>query len=654
MAASCQELVPREQRVPSAPVVTGSLKATLDKTSPRGSRAQQEQRSRGRAALDSEPLPIWSAREVSRAAGWQWSAREVSRAAEWLSFLVPALLAAWVGANTGQWRSDEPLARAFALAPALGNGAVRTLLARALCALPLGSLEWRAALVQALALGVLGWLIHGWIGAILEERSPSGGHAPVALLASLAATCSPTMLRETSDAGGVALASALAFGVALTLSRSEASWSRRLLSGALLGALCLEHLPLGIFLLLCAVLTTALAQGRSRREWLPPMLLGALLSLGVVGLPLLRASSPSVLVQSVRALGALALEVHPSMRALSGWLDQLGVVTLLLAVLGLASLARHRGLRPSLGLLVALILPFLWEGTPLPGTLDALRPVELLTAASLACAAAVGLIVAARFLWATRPAYAISAVSLLVAAQLANVISGAHDALCDVDVSRWSGAARWSTESLLRLPPRAILWPKDPVALWHLLATQLVDQARPDVLPVVEGRLGSIPLELALLHEEPALVEALRDFSVHGQVSELTLSRLADRRPVFCDMHREWPTSMQAHLLPMHLWWGFAPEPLAASDRRSPLDEPWAEALFQKTLHQAPVDEDTLAALGRLAEQRAELETRLGERDGALLELSHLASWVGVIGPMASESTPKSRHRSHRYLQCPT
>jgi hypothetical protein len=102
--------------------------------------------------------------------------------------------------------------------------------------------------------------------------------------------------------------------------------------------------------------------------------------------------------------------------------------------------------------------------------------------------------------------------------------------------------------------------------LWAARATE---GTRPDITLVPSPLLGHGSIASALLNVEPQIAGLIRDYAITGSASELSLSQLADARPLKVELDYDWDRRLLSYLTPDGLWSDVAPHALGRSDRKS-------------------------------------------------------------------------------------
>jgi hypothetical protein len=102
---------------------------------------------------------------------------------------------------------------------------------------------------------------------------------------------------------------------------------------------------------------------------------------------------------------------------------------------------------------------------------------------------------------------------------------------------------------------------------FRLWAAQLVRGERPDAVVVPVTLLERGGLRRRLLAQERALAPVLRDIALTERPGEYALSTLADARPLFVELDRNWDERQSDHIVPGAFWLRFRPHPVGRSDR---------------------------------------------------------------------------------------
>jgi hypothetical protein len=205
-------------------------------------------------------------------------------------------------------------------------------------------------------------------------------------------------------------------------------------------------------------------------------------------------------------------------------------------------------------------------------------------------------------------------------------------------LARTSGAQLWTEAALGRLPPRSVLLVESPALGLQLLAAQLIDGVRPDVVTVPLPLLQRGTLSAWLLRRAPELAPVLRQVAIQGWADEAALDRLAQERPLLVELDPRWTQSLLAHLIPAGLWLGYASRVPGAQERRDALEESrFVLERLREDLEQASaLDGEARAALVAPLRQRALLLAALGENEPSASTLRELLE-LAPADPLALE-----------------
>jgi hypothetical protein len=557
------------------------------------------------------------------------------------AFLVPWIFGLLNVSLTGSWTGDLAVARTFAESPLGFEGLVSASLSGLASFLPLGTALTRAGSVSALALGLAGLCIYRLSRQLLDSRQSSGPLAPaVALLSALTATLGPSFVSAGTVAGGAAVAAAL--GLA-GLERASSGFSARhgLFAGALLAlTFCESRLTALTAVLAFAVLVSA--RGRAvPRTFLTCTAAGAAgtaLLPAALGLSLLASPGRSVFELFAATGTPLSLTFEQGANAVSEWRESAGLLWVGVALLGLGVGLANRGNRGlTAGLLAILAAGALSTGATPATAPDPLAGTRLLGVAALAITTSAGLAFLVRTLGRARLPFARAAGALIVVYGFSLVFVSAEDASRAADERESSLAERWTDEAWLSLPPKALLLVRTDAVFLRLLASRTLSGSRPDVLIVPTAAINQSSVRLDLVEREAALVPVVRDVLLTGKPSELSLSGLADARPMYVELDPNWDARLYAHLVPHSFFSEFAPQPLGRSDRSAGVES--ATERFDEVAAEIrgkpgrdPATREVLAAS---LSERAILLEALGDRASAssvtdeLLELAPRSS-VGL------------------------
>jgi hypothetical protein len=511
----------------------------------------------------------------------------------WLAWLrgVAAAGAAGLAAaqleNVADAAHDAGVARGLGLDPQPWGGldvAVSGLLAW----VPLGTLAARAAMGQALVLGVAGAVVFELSHRLLSACAEAPRISPVvAVIATWCAVLGPAWQLEGAAPAGSVLGAGLALAPLVLLARADDEGAKPPWRVAVFTlALALGQDPLAglVSLAACAALVLAGRSARQRlvvawwSEW------RALVACAVAGLlPLL------VAVARTRASGAPLLDAlalaSAAERGGSGtgapWLllqRELGPVMVVLAVFGaILSLlvARARALAAGVLALTGLGFACGWAGSALgPSRFGA----PVLAAMAGACLlAGVSMQALVRAIAGAKLPLARASASMVLVLELVAPVDAADEALRRGDerargagLSPESPAASWDDAAWGALPPRSIVLVTDPRVWRRAAAARATGSLRGDI--VVVPTFGRGALAARFLSHDAALVPLWRDLALSGAPSEESLSTLASARPLLTAFDPAWSKPLGKHLVPSGLFDRFEPEPRGTSDRRKALE----------------------------------------------------------------------------------
>ncbi|HEY5962014.1 MAG TPA: hypothetical protein VIV60_35895, partial [Polyangiaceae bacterium] len=129
------------------------------------------------------------------------------------------------------------------------------------------------------------------------------------------------------------------------------------------------------------------------------------------------------------------------------------------------------------------------------------------------------------------------------------------------------GAEAWTDEAVEGLPAGAVVLVRTRAILERLLAAQVLDGVRPDVL-IVPLEHATNPLVVTpLVAAEPTLLPVIRDLTINGRPSENAISALADARPLFTEFDPRWEPRLREHLLVDSFFHRVYSQTLGRSDR---------------------------------------------------------------------------------------
>jgi hypothetical protein len=513
-----------------------------------------------------------------------WQFRKVSRAPEiappWalrlgivLAFAVPALLGVWHANAVPHWDDDVAVVRALGGVQVGAEGLVSAALASLSTLLPVGSRLVRAALVSALAAGAASVLVFQCALFLTRgSRGSSFGDVLVAAFAAFGAALLPSLQIEASRVGGATVAAALGLALLRTLLCPSAVAVR----GVLFGLLLVESRPTALLGGLVLVATTLRERPTSLRGWIGPLPWSA----ATVAFALL----PSLLERRVLGRGfdfglSLSLPLG-ELEAQSSWLLELGVLCSALALTGsVLSLFRPR-LQPAVLTMCAVI------GV---SAIVADRGVRLFALSCASLLAALGVRAVLQWLSVAPIPLAPTLRRLSALALGCLLLVTAEDGQRAVGRRSISGAAAWTSEAFGNLPPGTLVISDSPATAWRLWASRVTEGTRPDVMLVPSPLLGHGNLARELLRVEPRIEGLIRDYASKGTASELSLSQLADTRPLKVELDHDWDRRLLSTLTPDGVWSDVAPHALGRSDRKSSYGS--VQKAYRRVLRQAKTDD---------------------------------------------------------------
>jgi len=548
----------------------------------------------------------------------------LDRAGPVAAFCIPWLASLLQVSPAAGWADDAAVLRAFGGAPRGMSGLVSASLDGIFGFLPIGTAVTRAGSASALALGLCGWLVYRLARRHLAASSDEPLAPAFAALAAVTATLAPSFFTTGLAIGGASVAAALAlFAVERAASAREPR--NAVLSGAALAGLVLESRPAAVSALVAVALLVLLHRPRTAASFALRAALGAAL---VAALPAALAGSlwlspKSAFAERIGAIGpfgvALASDGIPALHA---WMTEQGLIWTALAVLGVAG--SRLGERSSLALTASLgslvvVSALDWSAGAGSTSADANAPGVALGVAALSVLTCSGLRFVVRLLTRARLPLARPAGILLVVYGFSLVFVSAENAANAAEARENSLSERWTDEALLSLPPKAVLLLQSDAAFLRLQAARALGGARPDLLVVPTSALSQRSVRLDLVEEEAALLPVVRDVLLTGEPSELSLSGLADTRPMYVELDPDWDERLYPHLVPHAFFSEFSPHPLGRSDRTLGIQSSFSR--FDEVaaaLRGAPeLDPATRDVLARSLSERAILLELLGDRTAA-------------------------------------
>ena len=606
--------------------------------------------------------------------------------------LLPFGLAVSRAASSGQWRDDLPAVRDVGLVAVGIGGGLSTVITQACGLLPIGPHAFRAALGSALGLAGAAALLYTIASRLLRLARPSSPRmaAVLAAIATLTAALSPTWQREATVGGGAMLAICAALAAISLAGRCAAEprgaaggapAHRFIALGALLGAVAAESPPTGVAAMTAIValfwLRARLPVGdpRSRPRssgFLPHQRVlfagaaaGGLVFVLLVAPAALRPLAPRAWVDvgltfSATSLSALDI-ASAKTTAMAAWGREVGVVSLFIAVFGVAIAAlrviRRRGPSGAASLgsvvvaahvaaLVVLVLADTLFPASAAGVLsaDPLTSLRSLAVGAITVASALGVHEVVALLLRMQIPLARAGAVLVVVFHLTLVALTSEEAGFVADRSAQLAAEEWSDQAMGGIEPASAILVRSPAMCWRLWAARITRGERPDVVVIPVPLLARGSVAKSLLATDRRLEPLLRDFALTGEPSEFALSKVADVRPLHVELDRAWSKRLIAHLAVDGMWLEYAPQPLGASDRKlgaaaslGPL-----QRVLAATSSGLVVDASTSRVMAETLRAQADVLATLGERDAAKAFLDRVTELL-KDDPFMAEGSPLLR-----------
>jgi hypothetical protein len=574
-----------------------------------------------------------------------------------VAWVLPTLVALSRLAPSGRWESDVPALRDLALVSVGLGGGPSTALTQIVRLLPLGSLTFRAALVGVFALAISARILFEASIRLLRsaERERSAWLAPtLAAVGTLTTTLGPSFQREATVGGGRLVAIAALLGIVLTMQELVTGRAaRRVVSlvglGVLLAIAFSEDVAAGLLGLACLVASVATADPRPgfhkvllpRRAFAVTGVAFGVTLLFFVAPPLVRAFTPGSALDFGLPLSSRALGIASTDGIAFGSIDlilrEIGWSSLGLFAMGVAAGLIRRATRWQ----VAPLLVFVAADVGIPLGLLRRIPLASVTTCHLAavfviCIVAVsGVHAGVRRLLALRIPFAKPLAALSVAFHITLVALISEQAGEAADRSLQRGAEEWTDSALGDIDPSAAILVRSPQKLFRIYEAQLVEGARPDVVVVPVRLLGRGSVSGDLLTREREIEPLVRSIALTGSSDEFSLSKLADVRPLFVELDKAWDTKETSHLTISGLWLRFAPEPLAAADRKmsSDVSTVAVERLLASVAPDAWPDPSSVHVAEDVVRQEVTLLVRIGDTHtaGILLSLTRKAGARGGV-----------------------
>lgn len=578
-------------------------------------------------------------------------------ACAWLALGIPLLVTVSRASAFTQWRDDLGVVRALGLVPVGGEGLVSSVLMQLFSFLPVGGRILRAALASAVVLAIGSRLVYAMALRWLEANAWTPRLAPtLALAAALTATLAPTWQLEGTIAAGSTLAAVLVLAALQLRPNRDCDDARVWLGfGAFVAITTLEsHAAGAVLVVALAAQVFTLGELPTKRS-LTLALSGAVVCAAFCLVPLLaRPYARRAWVHLGYTMSSTGLAPLDTVAERSGilatWFREVGLIATLLAFAGAAwglLRPRTRWLVVPGAVIVAAdaFFPASRSGLLAADPLSALR---LLAVAVLACAAGLGIQTIAIGLRHAELPFARYAAALLVAFDFTLVLVTGEDSAYPADRRTQNAAEVWTDEAFASLPPHSLVLVRSHAVAWRLWAAKSTRGERPDVVIVPLPLLDRGSVATRLLAMEPALGNLIRDMAVSGQPSELALSIIADKRPLYAELDPTWDRRLLDHLTPAPFWLRFSAHGVGRSDRALGLKK--AKTPFERVLAaaQSPAHPDraTLAVLGERAKEHALVCAALGDRQNAGDVLADLRT-MQWDEPFVSDLESRLRKRKH-------
>jgi len=526
------------------------------------------------------------------------------------SAILPLVVAVWNSENIADASHDSGVVRTVGLG---FTGLFRALdgVASSLFMLvPIGTLAFRAAIVQSAAVGAIGILIFREVRRSLRVvEGPVLLKAGVAIIAALMVGWSVPIQIEARSAGGSV------FGLLLPLLVREALLARAPIGavGFLFG-LCASYEPMSL----------VLAIGLTSIEWIfspPPeksaisaLSLGFLLGLTPFGLALLfnRLHAEASLPASLFAfpLGEPGLMKSQTLSAFAT--TTFGAfICVVASVFALATLHPFARFALRWAMVGALSVGGLLLHAPCGPSRYSVAALGLVAAISVGAAIAFFFVV--REVSRARIPFAFVSSLLCLLFGVSVPARLLDDTLTRSNAHTRILAGAWDEATWGSAPSRAVFLATD--ARWFLraLAARIAGDLRGDIeiVPLFDltHRLAAVEL-----YREPLLASMYRDIALGARPEEWSLAKLSSVRGTLLPFPPDWDQGIVRHMIPNGLFVQFEAEPRGMSDRKKALE---SFSSLREVLVEANVRGDPeLAALTvRAFRSRIALQAESGERE---------------------------------------
>lgn len=551
------------------------------------------------------------------------------------AIVLPASMALTRLAVDPAWRSDLPALRGLGLVPVGGATTLSMIAMQLVSFVPLGTLSFRIAIASALGLVACAWLLQSIARQLLEANVPgSFMNAPLASIAALTAGLGPALQGEATVGGGATIELAASLLALHAWMRPDDLRVRRwTLTALVLGALVSESL-VAAGAVAVALVASAIAK-RDLLGWREARFpIGALLvSAGLGVLPwILRPIAPNAWLRlgwSLTTGGLVSLDTEAvRTTALSAWINEVGWVSLALAVLGLAAgLLRSRTRSYAVPLAVLILADVLFPATTgAVLTVDPWIALRMLAISGVSMLAALGVQSIASTLIDMNIPMSRAAAVLLLMFNLTLVAVASEQSAFTIDRGEVRGAEAWADEGLDRLDPNAVVLARSHALAWRMLGDRLLCGRRPDLVLVPMPLITRGTVAHMVLQAAPNAAMLMRDMALDGAPGEHAVSRVADSRAVYAEYDPRWDVRVAMHLAPEALWLRLYPQPLGKSDRKMSLErtEPFLQSVLAASRKSDPQDKATLAVVRSMLRQQAVSCGMARDRDAMKTTLARL------------------------------
>lgn len=497
------------------------------------------------------------------------------------------LVSAWRIGPSISWVQDY--ATLVAVIPGIVGyeGLVSAALAVPLRCLPFGSVGLRVALVNAVGAALVAWCTYALAHWALRTRSRHQRlHAGLALASALLVALGPSVQGFSAGAGACNVAAALGLGSLLSMVRatedeppaSAPPQSRDqafFLVGLSVAITWLESHWVGLLTLTVAVTLGVSTRAHRRRRQAVMTLVGFSTIALCVGAPCALARRTLAAASVERSFWDSLALLRPFtgyVARLGIWLGEFGPLWTSLAIAGLVVLLLQAEWRRVGWLFAALVVTSLLLPSTDAGSNCDRAPV-VIGACLLSISAALGCLTGLSWLARKRPSAFALGSSLLMVACAVTILAKNEQITFSQNRYRSLGGEAWTDEALVSLPAHSLVLTRTRAITNRLIAAQLVEGMRPDVLVVPLQRMTEARVATALQALEPATTPVLRDLAINGKPSENALTSLADARPLYLEFDANWDPRLRDHLLVQPIFQRVFSQTLGRSDRSAVLGD---------------------------------------------------------------------------------